>query len=198
MMISARYTTPLHAACVSKKGCGLLLCGESGAGKSSLAYACARSGWFFTSDDASYLLRDATEPRVVGNSRQIRFRPSARELFPELDGRGITPRAEGKPSIEVPVSELCGILPKDESQIHNIIFLNRQPSTTVELLPRTTEFALQRFYQDLYPVEEIRKVQARTLQQLSSLRVYELRYTTLADAVACLDRLSRTQIEALR
>ena len=106
ILISNSYATAIHAACVSRHGRGMLLCGDSGAGKSTLAYACARAGWTYTSDDACYLLRAAGRPRVAGNSRQIRFRPSASEIFPELSGRTITPRAEGKPSIEVPTAEL--------------------------------------------------------------------------------------------
>ena len=45
--ISTRYTTPLHAGCVALDGRGVLLCGDSGAGKSSLSYACARAGWTY-------------------------------------------------------------------------------------------------------------------------------------------------------
>lgn len=40
--ISTRHTTPVHAGCVSLNGRGVLLLGDSGAGKSSLSYACAR------------------------------------------------------------------------------------------------------------------------------------------------------------
>ena len=45
--IATRYTTPVHAACVAMNGRGVLLCGESGAGKSSLSYACARAGFTY-------------------------------------------------------------------------------------------------------------------------------------------------------
>src|SRR6266852_1180650 len=50
------YFTPVHSACVALDGRGVLLCGDSEAGKSSLSYACARQGWTFVSDDASHLL----------------------------------------------------------------------------------------------------------------------------------------------
>src|SRR5450432_2141778 len=43
--IWSRLTTPLHAACVAIDGRGVLLCGDSGAGKTTLSYACARAGW---------------------------------------------------------------------------------------------------------------------------------------------------------
>jgi hypothetical protein len=197
VLISALYVTPIHAACVSRHGRGMLLCGESGAGKSSLAYACARAGWIFTSDDASYLLRDGGQTRVIGNSHQVRFRPSAQELFPELHGRSLTPRAEGKPSIEIPTSELSGLVTSNEAMVRYLIFLNRQPSAVAELLTLSPSVALQRFSQDLYPAEEVQQYQAAALEQLASTEVYELRYCELDRAVDRLELLARGDNEPL-
>src|SRR5581483_3675581 len=72
----------IHAACVAWNGTGVLLCGDSGAGKSTLAYAFARSGWEYISDDGSFLL-EGEPPYVTGNCNIVRLRPSAAELFPE-------------------------------------------------------------------------------------------------------------------
>ncbi len=82
VLLASSYATPLHAACVSYGGQGFLLCGDSGAGKTSLAYACARAGWTYTSDDAAYLVHGREDCLAVGNPYQIRFRPSAVQLFP--------------------------------------------------------------------------------------------------------------------
>lgn len=191
ILISTSYATAVHAACVSRHGHGMLLCGESGAGKSSLSYACARAGWIYTSDDASYLLRETEHPRVVGNSHQIRFRPSARELFPELYGRTLTPRAEGKPSIEVPTSELPGLITAEEATVDYLIFIKRQPSAVAELLPLSPMAALQYLYRDLYPVEEIRQLQVASLEHLPTTKAYELRYRDLDHAVDRLELLAR-------
>ena len=191
ILISNTYATAIHAACVSRHGRGVLLCGDSGAGKSSLAYACARAGWTYTSDDACYLLRATGRPRVVGNSRQIRFRPSASELFPEIGGRAITPRAEGKPSIEVPTSELRGLLTEDEAPIDYIVFLNRKTSAGVDLVPFSKTVAMRRFHQSLFPEDEVQQLRAAALQRLSTAEVYELRYDDFKDAVDRLERLTR-------
>jgi hypothetical protein len=195
ILISTSYATPIHAACVSRYGSGLLLCGDSGAGKSTLAYACARSGWLFTSDDSSYLRHNSGELRVVGNSHQLRFRPSARDLFPELQGRSVTPRAEGKPSIEVPTAELPGIVTADETLVHHIILLNRWPSAHAELLPLPREAAHRYFQQYLSFPEKIRQTQSEALQALRAADVYELRYQDLQQAVECLDHLARTPVK---
>lgn len=191
VLIATSRATPIHAACVSRFGHGMLLCGPSGAGKSTLAYACARSGWTFTSDDSSYLKHPAHELRVVGNAHQVRFRPSARDLFPELRGRNITPRAEGKPSIEVPTADLPGIVTAEEAKISSIILLNRWPSAGAELLPLPAEAAQRYFRQSLQFPGKIQEQQAQALQSLSTPAVYELRYHDLQQAVYCLDLLAR-------
>jgi hypothetical protein len=190
ILISTSYATPIHAACVSRHGRGVLLCGESGAGKSTLAYACARSGWTFTSDDSSYLRHNARELRVVGNSHQLRFRPSARDLFPEIRDRGITPRAEGKPSIEVPTAELPGIVTADETLVHHIIFLNRVATAHAELRSLPKEAAQQYFQQYLQLPGKIRERQSEALKSISTADVYELRYQDLQQAIDCLDLLA--------
>jgi hypothetical protein len=190
ILISTTYATPIHAACVSRYGRGMLLCGPSGAGKSTLAYACARRGWIFTSDDASYLRHHANELRVVGNSHQVRFRPSAKDLFPELRGRNITPRAEGKPSIEVPTAELPGILTADETLVHHIILLNRVPSAYAELRSLPREAAQQYFRQYLQLPDKIQEMQAEAAKSIFTADVHELRYQDLEQAIECLDLLA--------
>src|SRR5579862_5555071 len=99
-LTAAVYMTPVHAACVAREGRGVLLCGDSGAGKSTLAYACARRGWTYVTDDASYLVRERAAHRlVVGNAHRIRLRPEAAQVFPELGGRQPAVRGNGKASI---------------------------------------------------------------------------------------------------
>jgi hypothetical protein len=191
VLISTSYATAIHAACVSRDGHGVLLCGDSGVGKSSLAYACARAGWTYTSDDASYLLHNARHPRVIGNARQVRFRPSAADLFPEIQGRDLTSRMEGKPSIEVPTRELPGLITAEEASIHSIVFLNRRPSARSELSSLSEDVASQYFRQTIYSSEEVLRRQTEALQQLCSVAVYELRYQSFDQAIERLDELAR-------
>jgi len=189
LLISSTHAPALHAACVSLHGQGFLLCGQSGAGKSTLAYACARAGFTYITDDASYLLRDADHPRIVGLSHKIRFRPHSRELFPELQQHEISPRMEGKPSIEVMTSELTGLTTAQEARIHYLILLDRQPGSVAELTPIPIAIALERFHENLYPVEEVRVEQIAALDQLKATEAYEFRYSTLDEAIHCLRSL---------
>jgi hypothetical protein len=112
-----------------------------------------------------------------------------------LQGRSITPRAEGKPSIEVPAAELPGIVIADEALVHHIILLNRWPSAHAELLPLPREAARRYFQQYLPFPDKIRQAQSEALQTLCTADVYELRYQDLQQAVDCLNRLARTSVK---
>jgi hypothetical protein len=189
-MLAAKYVVPLHAACVERDGKAVLLCGNSGAGKSSLAYACARAGWRFLSDDASYLVcqRDRL---VVGNSQQLRLRASAGELFPEFGGFAPTPRAAGKPSIEIPTSQLS-LATTDRATVEHIVFLNRQPGDEGALLlplPRPVALAWARQAAVMDSGNNNERVQ--TLDRLLRAQLHGLSYSRMDDAVTCLEQLVR-------
>jgi len=190
-LLSCAQVTPIHGAAVRLAGKGLLLCGDSGAGKSTLAYACARAGWTLTSDDASYLLWNGPTPSVRGNPHQLRFRPSARDLFPELASREITPRAEGKPSVEVCTAELPHIAIASQTPIHAILRLHRQPSSDVHLTSLQPIDLQPYFEASLFPLEGIREAQLAALAPLLRLPLYELRYRDLPSAIVRLEELTR-------
>lgn len=189
LLLGSSVVTDLHAACVGRKGKGILLCGDSGAGKSTLAYACARAGWTYTSDDTSYLINHSIVPRVVGHSHRVRFRPAARELFPELRDREVTPRMEGKASIEVPIAELPHIDTASEATVHSIVYLNRYRSANPSLVSLPERAATERMHKELYSTGEIRAKHESFLEKLAPIPAYELQYCELDEAI--------TQLEAL-
>src|SRR5262249_37458507 len=161
----ASVVTDIHAGCISKKGKGILLCGDSGAGKSTLSYACARAGWTYTSDDTCYLLNDSDPPRVVGHSHRVRFRPEAKNLFPELRKREITPRMEGKAYIEVSVSDLPILDTSDEARVCGVVYLRRAPSARAALAPLPYGSATQLMSEELYSAGEIRAKHRKMLEK---------------------------------
>jgi hypothetical protein len=189
--IATRRATPIHAGCVALDNRGVLLCGDSGAGKSTLSYACARKGWTYVADDASFLLNGGSKRLVAGDCHRLRFRPSAAEVFPELSGLEITPRAAGKPSIEVPTKTL-GITCAQTAQADFIVFLNRRNSERQELLPYRKDVARYAMRQVLYGTPETLAAQYEAIQRLLiSAQVFELRYTDLDWAIDRLGALVR-------
>jgi hypothetical protein len=184
--VGTRYATPIHAGCVSLHGRGVLLCGESGAGKSTLSYACARAGWSYVTDDCSLLLNGTTRNLVTGNCHKVRFRPTAAELFPEVAGIDLTPRAGGKPSIELPTGPMQNIVRSQLEEVNYMVFLNRQSGEEPGLVPYGKDAARQFMRQVLYGTKETLAVQHQAIERLLKVDLLELRYSDLDWAI---DRL---------
>jgi hypothetical protein len=189
--VCARYTTPIHGGCVVFEGRGVLLCGDSGAGKSTLSYACARAGWNYVSDDASFLLNYGTQRLVTGNCYQVRFRPTAAALFPEIAGLDTTPRAAGKPSIELPTAPMQHISRMQSTNVDFIVFLNRRAEGDPDLVPYRRDVARQYMRQLTISSDESRPLQYAAIERLLTAEVFELRYAELDWAIERLQRLVR-------
>jgi hypothetical protein len=188
--IATRYATPVHAGCVALDGRGVLLCGDSGAGKSTLSYACALAGWTYVSDDVSYLLNGGRKRMVTGNCYQVRFRPTAAELFPEIKGLEITPRMAGKPSIELPTAPMH-IVCAQTSQVDFMVFLNRRSGGPQKLLPYSKAVARSFMRQVLYGTAGSLARQYEVIERLLTVDVLELHYTELDWAIERLQQLVR-------
>jgi hypothetical protein len=189
--ISTRYTTPIHAGCVSLDGRGVLLCGDSGAGKSTLSYACARAGWTFTSDDGVYVSNDRKDLQVTGEYHKVRFRPPSAVFFPEISGLEISRRAGGKESIEFPTATMPNIVCAQTAEVAFIVFLDRNSKGPPALTPYRKDVARYAMMQILYGLPETRGVQLETIERLLSLDVFELRYSNLDWAIERLQKLVR-------
>jgi hypothetical protein len=189
-LLDPRYLTSIHAACVQYGNKGVLLCGDSGAGKSSLAYACARRGWAFLSDDSTSLIRKGNHRVVLGNPFQVRFRDSAVELFPELRDRKITRRVNGKLSIEVLTASISGVETVSQSTADYIVFLKRGKPGAPRLVPFPKETALRWFEQVIFFGDKaLREAQRATLRNLLRTETFELHYDDLDSAVATLEAM---------
>jgi hypothetical protein len=192
LLLGASVVTDLHAGCVSKNGKGILLCGDSGAGKTTLSYACARAGWTYTSDDTSYLINRFSVPRVIGHAHRVRFRPAAKEVFPELEHREITPRMEGKASIEVSIDELPPIDTATEATVSAIVYLNRYSGVNAGLIPLPERTATERMSKELYSAGEIRTKHEKVLEKLANIPTFELQYCELDRAIEKLALLTNS------
>lgn len=187
--VSNLYATAIHAGCVSLERDGVLLCGDSGAGKSTLSYACARAGWTYTTDDASFLVHGEADDLVVGNCHQVRFRPSAQMFFPELDGMDVMRRAGGgKPSLELFTDEQIKSAPTANAR--HIVFLKRDVAKQeLVAFPRAVARLVMEQRVFCMPFQTERQLAA--IDRLLNRPVYELRYSDLDWAVNRLTQLVR-------
>jgi hypothetical protein len=190
-LISTQYCVPIHAACIEWEGRGMLLCGDSGAGKSTLAFASARSGCTYVSDDASYLVLGVNDRLVAGNCHSVRFRPSAQELFPEIAGRPVTPRAVGKPSIEVATATWPWVRTAPTAHVSFLVFLNRKWTGNQELVVAQADHVRAWFTSSLLPLKHLAERQDAALDHLLTCRAVEMRYHDLNWAIERLKRLAR-------
>jgi HPr Serine kinase C-terminal domain len=190
-LLDARHLVAVHAACVIKDGHGVLLVGDSGAGKSSLAYACMRRGWTYVSDDASSLLRRRTGRVVVGNPQTFRFRPTASILFPELQGQ-IKVR-NGKPTVEIRTEDLRHSKIANECTVDYVIFLNRleQDVPTPSLVPIPRDESLRRLCQEnVWPIElSLHQERLDAIERLLDAQLFQLTYKAFDPAIDVLEKL---------
>jgi len=189
MLIAQWALAPLHGGLVLRKGCGLLLCGESLAGKSTLAYACARAGWTLVSDDATFLVRGRGDRYAVGDPHTIRLREDARVLFPELADRLPAVRPNGKIAIELFTRELPITIARGCS-IDHVLFLNRQEHGSARLRRYSNIQAFEEWESyACFGADQVRWEQKRCYEKLFAAGVWELTYSHFGDAVARIERL---------
>jgi hypothetical protein len=189
MMAGQLALANLHGALIVRGDCGVLLCGESFAGKSTLAYACARAGWTYVSDDGTFLVRDRSDRYAIGNPYSIRFREDARELFPELADQLLITRPNGKIGMELLTRNLpIAIAPG--ATIEHVVMLDRQRSGTAHLrrFPKDQmQGWCERFVN--FGSNEVRNAQTRCHRRLLDASLWEMSYQNFDDAVGRLEQL---------
>ena len=207
IMLTPRNFGIVHSACVSLNGRGVLLCGHSKAGKSTLSFACAQRGWTFISDDAVYTVRKNPGRRVIGNPLYLRLRSDAPALFPQLENHAVILRQNGEFGFEIPTADLPGLTKAFTCDIDHVVFLNRAPGGSARISPLPKDYArkwmenvmeftftcisnsagnrTEMFLADPKGREE----QNASVDGLLAGGIHELSYSDLDSAVDCLESL---------
>jgi len=188
-LVEQSHLAPLHGAFIARQGRGVVLCGHSFAGKSTLAYACARAGWTLIADDGTFLVRDHADRYGIGNPHTIRLRNGARHLFPELAGRLSITLRNGKIGMEILTSELP-ISVATGCPIEHVVFLNRREagSACLEHYPKDKALAWCEQF-SVFGEPHVRAAISRSYRRLLGAGIWELSYRNLDDAIACLEEL---------
>lgn len=188
-MLCQRDVVMIHAACVARGGSGILLCGPTEAGKSTLSYACARAGWTWLADDCVCLLAGSTDRMTFARSPVARFRLDAPALFPELERFAARARPTGKIGIEVPMAALPEIETARRAPIRSVAFLDRSVGPAVRI-PISRDECVDRLLADMPRYgPEVDEVQERAARALAEAPAFRVRYDLLADGVRLLSDL---------
>jgi hypothetical protein len=182
-LLASSYVTPLHAACVefpARECCCAVTPGQ--ASLHSPSRVLVPDGNIFPTTQVTWFERKRP-------ARRRQFTPGASfahlpsELFPELEGLSLTPRAAGKPSIEVPTALMPDVTTASIPRSSTSSFLNRNESDSPELVPFPKELALQWANQSQADTGTNDEIQA-AIRELLNAQLFELRYRTLDGAVA--------------
>jgi hypothetical protein len=132
MIRSDRSTFALHAASLAKGGLGLLLCGEPGAGKSTLTLQLVDAGFQYAGDDVALIGADGM---VYGIPFALTIKPGSWELLSRLRSD-----LHDVATYRRPDAALVRYVPAED--VHNgslsvswIIFLDRAQHGSVKLTP---------------------------------------------------------------
>lgn len=188
-LLDTQHVVSVHAACVAKEGHGVLFVGESGAGKSSLAYACARRGWTYISDDATRLVRRRPGRQALGNPQNFRFRPAVTALFPELRGR--VKLRNGKPTVEVRTEALSHLVTAQECTVDYLVFLDRraQPDGPPRLVSVSEEECLRGLYTSPWPPElSVHQERFTAVERLLKANCFRMNYLEFDPAIDLLEQ----------
>jgi hypothetical protein len=188
-LLSQRYVVPVHAALVELDGRGVLLCGRSGVGKSTLAFACARAGWTYICDDATFLL-PGTDIEGIGKSQKVRFREDAPCWFPELSGYPAQPRPNGRFAIESLTANFPGLRTALRARIHHVVLLDREAGLKPHSVRISGRHAVESLLTDMplfnAPVNEFH---VSTVNRLLDVPAWRIVYRNPSEGVTLLNDL---------
>lgn len=169
--------TPLHCACVAWKGSGLLLAGESGAGKSSLSLALAQSGFDFLSDDRTLIGEHQGRLLAWGASREMKQRIGSITQFPFLSHIEPNDAFKRADELRFDARKISGVRHIRCCEPRWLIFLERQSRPAFSLTSMPPEEAASRLESQLHrETAGVREKQRWSVKNLVATECYRLRY----------------------
>jgi hypothetical protein len=172
---------PVHCACLSYHGDGLLIAGVSGVGKSTLSAALAHAGLDYISDDWTFLCKRDDRLFAHGISPVVKLLPDAIRHFPNLGQHHVRTSFNGELAYEVKMADAFGASVSRQCKPRWFVFLERSSIAESEFTPISTrrareyiEASVERLPGQLAAAERIR---ARVIGQMSRLSCWTFRYS---------------------
>lgn len=168
---------PLHCACLDSGGEGLLIAGNAGAGKSTLALALVQHGFSFASDEWTYLLAKDGQFTLHSLGSPAKLLPDANRFFPGLCQLGLHTAMNGELSYEVDAGWL-GVPQITQSSLGRMLFLQRVSGPGCRFIPCNEEFTFSFFEQSVERLPEelldARMRRSEIIRRLSSTKSWIL------------------------
>jgi hypothetical protein len=190
---------PLHSACVVKDGRGILIAGESMAGKSTLSVALAKQGFHLLSDDWTYIRLDHQALVAHGLNVPVKLLLDAAQHFPEL--RRFTPvrTSNGEIAYEIYAKQALGLRTASSCSPEAIVFLERMRDGASKLVPASAAYVREYVNNsiDRLPpeLEGTQRERQFLIDALSNLPSWTFRYSGSAQAGATFLAHSLTSLQ---
>lgn len=130
---------PLHGACVGRDGRGLLLIGDSGAGKSTAALHCLLRGMDFLTEDSVFVAPDRMLATGVANFLHIRcdsLHSLPASSASMIRRSPVIRRRSGVEKFEIDLRRPEFRLAARPLKVAAVVFISKQPARRVNLLTR--------------------------------------------------------------
>jgi len=180
--------TPLHCACLVRNGQGLILGGDAGAGKSTLAVTLALKNFAFLSDDWTYFSQSGSRAQAWGLPTPVKLLPDAVKYFPQLREAQIAPSLNGELAYEVDPVEVFGVDRSLFCEPKWLVFVERTEGTGTFFKRISSDDAFRRFAEELEDlpadISSMRKQQLQTIRALVSRECWVLQHRLPPAAVA--------------
>jgi hypothetical protein len=144
--------SPLHAACVIGCGGGVLLAGQSGVGKSTLAIAMAKRGYDLLSDDWTYLSASGDEITAWGLPVPVKLLPDASRIFPELLRYRAEISLNGEVAYEVMPDECFRVSRQFHCSVASVVLLERSALPGCRVTPIGRMEAIEHLVSGIEPL----------------------------------------------
>jgi len=143
---------PLHAACLSFNGRGVLIAGVSGTGKSNLSLAMAQIGADFISDDWTYIADNDGDLCAHGMFAPIKLLPDAVRYFPELRQYDVRVSLNGELAYELSPGDTLQLRVEGRCKPACFVFYERVPTGGPELIRVSGEQASKYIQASIEPL----------------------------------------------
>jgi adenylate kinase family enzyme len=180
MMGACIGVLPMHAACASIEGKGLLIAGASGAGKSTLSAAMSQAGFDYLSDDWTYIHIANGRLSAHGTSAPVKLLPDAARHFSGLANEEIVESMNGELAYEVDPVKAFGASVVHQCEPKWVVFLERfhgDGSEFVRLKEESSRIYLESSVERLPgQLKEATVRRVKIIDHISELQCWRFRY----------------------